>query len=192
MICRILRERLGVNVILGLTATATQSTANNIVEHLQIPDGIRGIISDTPLPNNLHLTVSKDGNRDNALLALLLSERFAQCKSVIVYCTRREECERVAGFLRMTLKEEKLGSTTRNDRKRKRMSDDAEPYHAGLSASRRKAIQKSFMSGELRIVVATVAFGNKIVLLLIFLLKFKFRAIIFCNFNIKKLKHLLI
>lgn len=43
--------------------------------------------------------------------------------------------------------------------KRKRINVQAEPYHAGLSASRRRTIQNSFMSGELRIVVATVAFG---------------------------------
>lgn len=160
MICRILRERLGVTTILGLTATATVSTANNIIEHIQVEDGADGIISDVPLPDNLHLTVSRDGNRDNALLELLLSERFSQCRSVIVYCTRREECERVAAFLRTSLRDEKCEPPNGgNSKKRKRMSVQAEPYHAGLSASRRKSIQKSFMSGELRIVVATVAFG---------------------------------
>ncbi|KAI4471813.1 dna helicase recq family member [Holotrichia oblita] len=159
MICRILRERLGVTTILGLTATATVSTANNIIEHLKVSDGSDGIISDIPLPHNLHLTVSKDSNRDNALVGLLLSERFAQCRSVIVYCTRREECERVARFLRSTLRDEKSEQAGGNTKKRKRMSEQAEPYHAGLSAKRRKSIQNSFMSGELRIVVATVAFG---------------------------------
>lgn len=160
MICRILRERLGVTTILGLTATATVSTSNNIIEHLHIPDGRSGIISDVPLPENLRLTASKDGNKDNALLNLLLSERFAQCRSVIVYCTRRDECERVASFLRTALRDDRRGTGDGNKNKRKRMSVKAEPYHAGLSASRRKSIQRSFMSGELRIVVATIAFGN--------------------------------
>lgn len=160
MICRILRERLGVTTILGLTATATVSTANNIAEHLQIPDGTRGIISDVPLPDNLRLTVSKDFNRDNALVGLLMSERFADCKSVIVYCTRRDECERIASFLRLSFRDDKPSVSTANGKKRKRTSNQAEPYHAGLSASRRRTIQKSFMSGETRIVVATVAFGK--------------------------------
>nr|XP_022904295.1 ATP-dependent DNA helicase Q4 [Onthophagus taurus] len=157
MICRILRERLGVSVILGLTATATRSTSDNIVDHLQIIDRRDGIISDVPLPNNLRLTVSKDGNRDHALLGLLLSENFSKYKSVIVYCTRRQECERIAAFLRTSLKDEKVGEG--GGKKRKRMSCQAEPYHAGMAASRRRSIQKSFMSGELKIVVATVAFG---------------------------------
>ena len=40
-----------------------------------------------------------------------------------------------------------------------KISQIAEAYHAGLSAHRRKTVQKAFMSGEIKIVVATVAFG---------------------------------
>lgn len=36
---------------------------------------------------------------------------------------------------------------------------DSESYHAGLSAAARKRVQNAFMSGRLRVVVATVAFG---------------------------------
>lgn len=35
----------------------------------------------------------------------------------------------------------------------------AEAYHAGMSASERRRVQNNFMCGELRLVVATVAFG---------------------------------
>lgn len=46
-------------------------------------------------------------------------------------------------------------------RKRKRsQKTNIEPYHAGLGASRRRAIQNAFMRGDLRIVVATIAFGK--------------------------------
>ena len=34
-----------------------------------------------------------------------------------------------------------------------------ESYHAGLTPAQRKRVQKSFMSGAVRVVVATVAFG---------------------------------
>ncbi|XP_066148389.1 ATP-dependent DNA helicase Q4 [Euwallacea fornicatus] len=158
LICRVLRERLGVQTILGLTATATRATCESIVESLRIPDGLNGIITDTPLPDNLYMTVSKDANRDRALLNLLLSPRFKDCRSIIVYCTRRDECERIAAFLRTSLKNEKAVEES-SSKKRKRVNLQAEPYHAGLSASRRRTVQKAFMSGELRIVVATVAFG---------------------------------
>lgn len=36
---------------------------------------------------------------------------------------------------------------------------DAESYHAGLTPAQRKRVQNAFMSGRLRVVVATVAFG---------------------------------
>ena len=39
------------------------------------------------------------------------------------------------------------------------MEWSADSYHAGMSAAQRKRVQTDFMSGKLRIVVATVAFG---------------------------------
>lgn len=36
---------------------------------------------------------------------------------------------------------------------------DAECYHAGMSAAQRRRVQKRFMTGQVRVVVATVAFG---------------------------------
>lgn len=161
MICRVLREKLGVKTVLGLTATATLQTRESIVRHLGIPDGLEGIISDIPLPDNLILSVSKDENRDQALIDMLRSERFAKLHSIIIYCTRRDECERVAGFLRTCLNNEKQEREEKisNSKKRKRNNWNAEAYHAGFPASKRRTIQNAFMSSELRIVVATIAFG---------------------------------
>lgn len=154
MVSRVLKEKLGVKTILGLTATATNSTAESIVNHLNIEDKSEGIISDVPMPSNLILTISRDENRNVALVDLLKSERFEKCDSIIVYCTRREECVRIAGLLRVSLQVH--GNRESGNVK---VSKIAEAYHAGLSAYRRKIVQKSFMSGETRIVVATVAFG---------------------------------
>lgn len=72
----------------------------DIVEHLRIPDGLDGVISDIPLPDNLTLTVSCDQNRDLALIELLKEPRFTEFQSIIIYCSRRDECERVAKNLR--------------------------------------------------------------------------------------------
>uniref|UniRef100_A0A182WK02 ATP-dependent DNA helicase Q4 n=1 Tax=Anopheles minimus TaxID=112268 RepID=A0A182WK02_9DIPT len=159
MICKVLKEKLGVKTILGLTATATVQTRQSIVSHLSIPDGLRGIISDIPLPDNLLLTVSRDTNRDVALVELLQSERFNSLQSIIVYCTRRDDCERVASFIRTCFQDAARAAAEANAHKRKRLNYVAEPYHAGMVASRRRTIQNAFMSGELRIVVATIAFG---------------------------------
>ncbi|XP_015585823.1 ATP-dependent DNA helicase Q4 [Cephus cinctus] len=154
MICRVLKEKLRVRTILGLTATATKGTAESIVSHLNIHDGLAGIISDTPMPRNLALSVSKDEHRDRALIDLLQSPRFQECDSVIIYCTRREECVRLAGFLRVVLKDQ-----ANSDKADAKISCIAEAYHAGLPSYRRKAVQKAFMNGDIRIVAATVAFG---------------------------------
>ncbi|XP_025263838.1 ATP-dependent DNA helicase Q4 [Camponotus floridanus] len=154
MVCRVLKEKLRVKTILGLTATVTKTTAESIVKHLDLHDGMSGIISDVPLPKNLILTVSKDENKDYALIALLKSDRFRELDCIIVYCIRREECERIAALLRISLKD------PRNPEKPKaKISTIAEVYHAGMTAYKRKIVQKEFMSGKIKIVVATVAFG---------------------------------
>lgn len=160
MICKVLRKNLGVQTVLGLTATATLPTRISIIDHLGITDGERGIISDIPLPDNLILSVSKDENRDMALLQLLNSERFESCQSIIIYCTRRDECERIAGFIRTCIQDRKSNTSAEQPKKkRKRVNWQAEPYHAGMPASRRRTVQNAFMANELRIVVATIAFG---------------------------------
>ncbi|XP_036336094.1 ATP-dependent DNA helicase Q4-like [Rhagoletis pomonella] len=161
MICKVLRQNLGIHTVLGLTATATLPTRLSIISHLGITDGVRGVISDTPLPDNLLLSVSKDENKDAALLALLTSDRFTDCHSIIVYCTRRDECERVSSYLRTCMQDQykEKDASANGKRKRKRVNWAAEPYHAGMPSSRRRTIQNAFMSNDLRIVVATIAFG---------------------------------
>ncbi|KAM3596914.1 uncharacterized protein V6R79_022830 [Siganus canaliculatus] len=175
-LCKVLRERLGVRCLLGLTATATLSTALDIAQHLDITDQDGIAVRSAAVPPNLHLSVSMDREKDQALVSLLKGDRFGCLDSVIVYCTRREETVRVAALLRTCLqgvlvKENKdVSSQTQNSagqrkkelaRKkiRKPLKWQAETYHAGLSASERRRVQNNFMCGELRIVVATVAFG---------------------------------
>lgn len=91
---------------LGLTATATKATITSIAEALGLPDGPEGVVRDIPLPSNLMLTVSRDPNKDQALIRLLQGGRFSECRSIIVYCTRRDECQRLAAFIRTRLQVE--------------------------------------------------------------------------------------
>lgn len=154
---KIIRERLGVKTVLGLTATAPESTIQDIATHLEICRQ-SGVIRGPLLPKNLVLSVSKDENRDHALMKLLQGERWENCDSIIIYCTRREECVRLATMIRTYLQENDLDNEGRLKGKKK-MSFTAEPYHAGLTPARRRSVQNYFMSGKLRIVVATVAFG---------------------------------
>ncbi|KAM6972986.1 ATP-dependent DNA helicase Q4 [Aplochiton taeniatus] len=171
-LCKVLRDRLGVRCILGLTATATQSTAEDVARHLDI-DGGEGIaVRSAAVPPNLQLSVSTDRDKDQALVSLLKGVRFGCLDSIIVYCTRREETTRISALLRTCLQgvivsggqpdtnpEGKRKKELAKKKIRKPLKWQAESYHAGLSASERRRVQNNFMAGELRLVVATVAFG---------------------------------
>merc|ERR550519_1173473 len=71
---------------------------------------------------------------------------------------RRAATPRLATLLRTKLQEKDIKGAERKKEKG-RYSETAEPYHAGLTAHRRKSVQARFMTGKLRVVVATVAFG---------------------------------
>ncbi|CAI5778837.1 ATP-dependent DNA helicase Q4 [Podarcis lilfordi] len=180
-LCKVLRDRLGVRCFLGLTATATLSTARDVAHHLGITEAKGIAVRSAAVPPNLHLSVSADRDKDQALVNLLQGERFGSLDSVIVYCTRREETARIAALIRTCLQGVKLreppsaeeqvenssSSSLASKRKKAKAKKSirrplkwiAEAYHAGMSAAERRRVQNNFMSGQLRVVVATVAFG---------------------------------
>ncbi|XP_031203641.1 ATP-dependent DNA helicase Q4 isoform X2 [Mastomys coucha] len=152
-VCKVLREHMGVRCFLGLTATATRSTACDVAQHLGIAGKLElsGLAS---IPANLYLSVSMDRDLDQALVTLLQGDRFRTLDSIIIYCTRRKDTERVAALLRTCL------SMVRDSRPRGCGPEAlAEAYHAGMCSQERRRVQQAFMRGHLRIVVATVAFG---------------------------------
>ncbi|KAM5211084.1 ATP-dependent DNA helicase Q4 isoform 3-T3 [Hipposideros larvatus] len=144
-VCKVLREQLGVRCFLGLTATATHSTALEVAQHLGIATEavLRGPVT---IPTNLHLSVSMDRDPDQALVTLLQSDRFRILNSVIIYCNRRQDTERVSALLRTCLQG-------------RAQEASVEAYHAGMCSQERRRVQRAFMDGQLRVVVATVAFG---------------------------------
>ncbi|XP_043924010.1 ATP-dependent DNA helicase Q4 [Protopterus annectens] len=180
-LCKVLRDRLGVQCLLGLTATATLATAYDVARHLGIPEEDGIAVRSAAVPPNLHLSVSMDRDKDQAIVTLLKGERFGSLDSVIVYCTRREETTRIAALLRTCLqgvtlkdlsaqskgegtvhsKEDSAAKQSKTKGKKIRLPLKwiADSYHAGMSAFQRRRVQNNFMSGQLRIVVATVAFG---------------------------------
>ncbi|XP_035132912.1 ATP-dependent DNA helicase Q4 isoform X4 [Callithrix jacchus] len=152
-VCRVLRERMGVHCFLGLTATATRRTASDVAQHLAVAEE-PGLHGPAPVPANLHLSVSMDRDTDQALLTLLQGKRFRNLDSIIIYCNRREDTERVAALLRTCL--HPAQGPGPKGRAPKTM---AEAYHAGMCSRERQRVQRAFMQGQLRVVVATVAFG---------------------------------
>ena len=61
---QVLQDKLGVKCFLGLTATATLSTASDVSRHIKITDFRQATIRGSPIPDNLYLSVSRDENRD--------------------------------------------------------------------------------------------------------------------------------
>ncbi|XP_008068161.1 ATP-dependent DNA helicase Q4 [Carlito syrichta] len=152
-VCKMLRERMGVRCFLGLTATATRSTVRVIAQHLGVAEEV-GMRGPAPIPANLHLSVSMDRDTDQALVTLLQGDRFRTLDSVIVYCNRRVDTERVAALLRTC-----LCATQGQEPGGHAPKTIAEAYHAGMCSRERQRVQLAFMQGQLRVVVATVAFG---------------------------------
>ncbi|XP_048658314.1 ATP-dependent DNA helicase Q4 isoform X4 [Marmota marmota marmota] len=177
-ICKVLRERMGVRCFLGLTATATRRTARDVAQHLGVAEEL-GRGGPAPIPANLHLSVSVDRNPHQvgvhiagswaesphpawpvttapcqALVTLLQGNRFRALDSIIVYCNRREDTERVAALLRTCL------CAGQDPGSRGHAPETvAAAYHAGMCTRERQRVQRAFMQGHLRVVVATVAFG---------------------------------
>ncbi|XP_022358237.1 LOW QUALITY PROTEIN: ATP-dependent DNA helicase Q4 [Enhydra lutris kenyoni] len=152
-VCKVLREHLGVRCFLGLTATATRSTSRDVAQHLGVAEEL--VLSEpVTVPANLYLSVSMDRDPEQALVTLLQSDRFRALSSIIIYCNRREDTERVAARLRTCL------HASRDLGPRGQVPEAvAKAYHAGMCHRERRQVQQAFMDGRLRVVVATVAFG---------------------------------
>uniref|UniRef100_A0A183B1J4 DNA 3'-5' helicase n=1 Tax=Echinostoma caproni TaxID=27848 RepID=A0A183B1J4_9TREM len=170
-VCRILRDTLGVSCFLGLSATCTPSTISNVCKNLGMPDGVPRLIGDrinedtlfqpgyvqptlSPIPPNLTITASTDVDREEALLGLLTRPPFCELTGgILVYCATRDQTERLASFVRTSLQ------SVVNQVGRRRMEWTTAAYHAGQTSTERARIQKRFMTGRLRVLFATTAFG---------------------------------
>ncbi len=130
-------RRLGAERILALTATATRPVAAQIRERFAIAeeDEVRTGYHRPNLHYRVHPCPAAE--RDRRLVDLLNGE---QATPAIVYVTLQETAERVAGVLH-------------------RAGIAARAYHAGMRDEDRAAVQDGFMSGEVPVVVATIAFG---------------------------------
>ena len=96
------------------------------------------------------LTVSRDQERDKAL-ADMLGEggSLANCKSVMVLCTARGECGKLAKFINSQLpatrpigKQWYHGKQKLIQEVQSKLSTVSEPYHAGLTEFKRKNIKE--------------------------------------------------
>ncbi len=130
---------LKARAIIALTATATPQVSGDIVARLRLTDPVR-VTTGFDRPNLSFAVVPCRTTADKERrIAAVLGE--ADALPAIVYAGTRNGCEQLARTL-----ERELG-------------DHVAVYHAGLERERRAAVQRAFMGGEVRVVVATTAFG---------------------------------
>ncbi len=132
-----LAKTLKIPRVLALTATATPPVAEDIRKAFDIAP--KDHVQLSFRRSNLELRITPCSEKERrAFLLQRLRERSDI--SAIVYVTLQHTAESVATFL------QKAGVKAR-------------AYHAGLNAEVRVSCQDAFMSGEMPIIVATIAFG---------------------------------
>jgi ATP-dependent DNA helicase RecQ len=133
---RVVRD-LGNPPVLALTATATPRVRQDILRSLGMREP-KVVVTSFNRPNLTYRVLSSREKKDK--LPLILEVIRKSLPPGIVYGTTRKECEELAASL-------------------KRAGVNAAHYHAGLGAAERSSVQERFMTDELDVVVATIAFG---------------------------------
>ena len=133
---RVVRD-LGSPPVLALTATATPRVRQDILRSLRMREP-EVVVTSFNRPNLTYRVFSAKEKKDK--LPLILEVIRNSPPPGIVYGTTRKECEELAASL-------------------KRAGVDAAHYHAGMGAAERSSVQERFMTDELDVVVATIAFG---------------------------------
>jgi single-stranded-DNA-specific exonuclease len=127
---------LGSPQVLALTATAGDDAFKQITDDLKID----AWVIDPTVRENLHV-IDARGTREKLKY---LTGLFQEGGKGIVYCNSRSEATKTAEALRKTI------------------GNDVMFYHAGMPSSERTQVESRFRAGELRIIVATSAFGEGI------------------------------
>ncbi|HYH72368.1 MAG TPA: RecQ family ATP-dependent DNA helicase [Nocardioides sp.] len=133
-------EQVGAPRVIAMTATAALPTQQDIVDRLALRDAL--VVLTGFERDNIALTVERfsDADEQRERVLAIVDELSADRGSGVVYCRTRKGAEAVVEAL--------LGR-----------GHDAAAYHAGLSQRRRDEVHETFMSGRLRLVAATSAFG---------------------------------
>ena len=143
-VTRFIREKAPDAPVLCLTATAKPEVREDILDHFRERAGIRLRVFDGGANRtNLEFVVVQTtaGEKYADIGQILEADLPPEVPGgAIVYCAKRRQSEDIAAFLRS-----------------KEVA--AQHFHAGLSPEIKQTVQQQFIEGELRVIVATNAFG---------------------------------
>lgn len=122
--------------VVALTATATPVVQNDVAQQLGLIDPLRSIQGFRRKNIGIEIVEVPRSGRAAAALKIL---RDRSRRPAIVYVPTRNESDSLTAEIRGPFR--------------------VEPYHAGLGTERRQQVQEKFLSGELDVIVATIAFG---------------------------------
>src|SRR5256885_2490199 len=131
-------RHVGAEAIVASTATATPQVAADIVRRLGLREPLR-VATGFDRPNLSFAVARPAPHEKRAIMSEAL--RREDALPAIVYAGTRARAEEIAAWLTDELGEQAL------------------PYHAGLDRERRAAVQRRFLGDDVRVVVATNAFG---------------------------------
>lgn len=127
-------EFLGINNVSSFTATATEDVRKDIIDQLGLKEPkifVRGFERE-----NFQLTVIHTQHKKEKIAEILKNKNVP----AIIYTSTRKSAEEVSEFLRSN-------------------RIDCTFYHAGLASELRRMIQDDFISGRIKVIAATNAFG---------------------------------
>lgn len=124
--------------ILALTASATPTVLDDIAKNLHLVKPER-LVHGFYRPN-LFYQVEACSDEDSKIPWLLQGLQQFPVGRILIYCGTRKVTESMSNFL-------------------EKKYDQVGYYHAGLSTQERTRVQEAFASGQIRILVATNAFG---------------------------------
>ncbi len=132
-------EQIGDNIpVIALTATATPKVQTDIVKSLNMRDE-RKFISSFNRPN-LYYEVRPKLGKDQTIKEILQILKGKGGPSAIIYVQARKTTEELAEMLNLN-------------------GISAAPYHAGMDSKSRAHVQDAFLSEEVKVICATIAFG---------------------------------
>ncbi|KWW11376.1 hypothetical protein AS888_02260 [Peribacillus simplex] len=132
------RRELNDPLTLALTATATNEVRQDIVSKLNIGQA-EEIVSSVDRENITILLERMHSYEEKQLRALELVRKFSG--SGIIYFSSKKVAEAVTGFFQ------------------ENGIDSVNYYHGGMEQEQRMLIQQQFISGQLKVICATSAFG---------------------------------